>query len=306
MFSDNLSAENSKLSAEFELQLLQLLECMGGVDVPKPLKHRQDWFAHLSPLGIRQLRDISSLAAFFAPNFGSFCWNSISPPPPSISPLLLAATQCCSFHFLSASHPHRPLSPLSGLNHQFSTFNLWPFSFYFMSPPPVMTTGWPPWPQHPLTRSPTWQGSTDSHNNLTWLNWVLSYTHIWDAPGFWTFTFFFCQTSLAHPAWIGHKLGKGAARRLMPSLHCSDEGLKMCCIWKPKSWIFTRPSLFSKLDVRPFKGYTIDNLILLFILHSFQTYQLLLGAKYCPSQNTQHSSLLPIGQCSLPNIFSGK
>ena len=174
-----------------------------------------------------------------------------------------------------------------------------------MSPPPVMTTGWPTWPQHPLTRSPTWQGSTDSHNNLTWLNWVLSYTHIWDAPGFWTFTFF-CQTSLAHPAWIGHKLGKGAARRLMPSLHCSDEGLKMCCIWKPKSWIFTRPSLFSKLDVRPFKGYTIDNLILLFILHSFQTYQLLLGAKYCPSQNTQHSSLLPIGQCPLPNIFSGK
>ena len=91
----------------------------------------------------------------------------------------------------------------------------------------------------------------------------------------------------------------------MPSLHCSDEGLKMCCIWKPKSWIFTRPSLFSKLDVRPFKGYTIDNLILLFILHSFQTYQLLLGAKYCPSQNTQHSSLLPIGQCPLPNICSG-
>ena len=27
-FSDNLSAENSKLSAEFVLQLLQLLECM--------------------------------------------------------------------------------------------------------------------------------------------------------------------------------------------------------------------------------------------------------------------------------------
>ena len=29
-FSDNLSAENSKLSAEFVLQLLQLLECMVG------------------------------------------------------------------------------------------------------------------------------------------------------------------------------------------------------------------------------------------------------------------------------------
>ena len=27
-FSDNLPAENSKLSAEFKLQLLQLLECM--------------------------------------------------------------------------------------------------------------------------------------------------------------------------------------------------------------------------------------------------------------------------------------
>ena len=169
-----------------------------------------------------------------------------------------------------------------------------------MSPPPVMTTGWPPWPQHPLTRSPTWQGSPDSHNNLTWLNWVLSYTHIWDAPGFWTFTFF-CQTSLAHPAWIGHKLGKGAARRLMPSLHCSDEGLKMCCIWKPKSWIFTRPSLFSKLDVRPFKGYTIDNLILLFILHSFQTYQLLLGAKYCAPHKTHSTRLCcPLGNAHCP------
>ena len=29
-FSNNLSAENSKLSAEFVLQLLQLLECMDG------------------------------------------------------------------------------------------------------------------------------------------------------------------------------------------------------------------------------------------------------------------------------------
>ena len=51
---------------------------------------------------------------------------------------------------------------------QYSTFNLWPFSFYFMSPPPVMTTGWPTWPQHPLTWSPTWEGSTDTH--ITWLD----------------------------------------------------------------------------------------------------------------------------------------
>ena len=39
-FSDNLSAENSKLSAEFVLQLLQLLECVPLTSCVKMVKSK--------------------------------------------------------------------------------------------------------------------------------------------------------------------------------------------------------------------------------------------------------------------------